>query len=553
MASYDTGYEDERFQHPVGHTLHCSICMNVLKDPVMCGQNEHLFCRACITPHLMNFQTCPTCMEPLTVDTLTQASRGIRNLLAELKIRCEFFNRGCGKFIELGDLERHVTDCGFAPVVCSNEGCRLEVNKRDLLHHETAVCELRRVQCHNCNEIRQEIDTVKVSLVAMDEKLDRNEKEVAANMKTVEENVIAKVELVQEQFNKQEESNRQLKADNEEMKKSLNEMTRLLENMAQALPEVQAEQMRKGIAESDGMDREPKLIIAGGINETGRLNTVEMFSVSNGTWATLQHLRKARQGASSVVYDNKVFVIGGYVSTCGTKSMEMLSVNAVHGNQSIAWKNVPVVLPGKFHAHCSVIYNGRLIVIGGYDAEKHACSDGINEVSPVLPYTNKLLATMPQKRWYHCVALFGDKIVIVAGVQGMNYGTNLKSVVLYDITKNECQELAPLPYGVSEMATVKWGDDNVILAGGVDSDSKPLNKVLMYNIKTQKSHMLPEMKYKRQGCVAAVVRDTVIVMGGKDERGTFLKSVEGFRFDSYSWQELPELREGRYCATAVVC
>jgi hypothetical protein len=149
--------------------------------------------------------------------------------------------------------------------------------------------------------------------------------------------------------------------------------------------------------------------------------------------------------------------------------------------------------------------------------------------------------------------LFDDKIVIVAGAQGMNHGTNLKSVVLYDITKNECQKLAPLPYSVSEMATVKWGDDNVIVAGGVDSNSKPLNKVLMYNIKTQKSHMLPDMKYKRQGCVAAVVRDTVIVMGGKDERGTFLKSVEGFRFDTYSWQELPELHEERYCATAVVC
>ena len=109
------------------------------------------------------------------------------------------------------------------PPQCSNDGCQLEVNKRDLLHHETAVCELRRVQCHNCNDIRQEIDTVKVNLAAMDEKLDRNEKELAeklerieASGEIVEENVIAKVELVQEQLNKQEESNRQLKVDNVE-------------------------------------------------------------------------------------------------------------------------------------------------------------------------------------------------------------------------------------------------------------------------------------------------------------------------------------------------
>ena len=85
------------------------------------------------------------------------------------------------------------------------------------------------------------------------------------------------------------------------------------------------------------------------------------------------------------------------------------------------------------------------------------------------------------------------------------------------------------------MATVKWGDDNVMIMGGVDSKDQPLNKVLMYNIKTQKSHELPNMKYKRSGCVAAVIRDTVIVMGGKDERRKVLKSVEGFRFDRNSW------------------
>jgi hypothetical protein len=89
--------------------------------------------------------------------------------------------------------------------------------------------------------------------------------------------------------------------------------------------------------------------------------------------------------------------------------------------------------------------------------------------------------------------------------------------------------------------------------GGTDSNSKTLNKVLMYNIKTQKSHVLPDMKYKRKGCVAAVVRNTVIVMGGKDERGNNLKSVESFRFNNYNWEELPQMNEARYRATAAVC
>ena len=176
MASsvQEIGYEDELFQYPVGTSLHCCICINVFKDPVMC-QNEHIFCRACITTHLVYSHTCPACMQPLTVETLMRAPRSIRNMLDELSIRCEFFDRGCGKFVQLGDLERHVADCGFAHALCSSEGCQLVVNKQDLLHHETAVCQLRRVQCHSCNDIRREMDTVKVDLATMNVKLDKHD------------------------------------------------------------------------------------------------------------------------------------------------------------------------------------------------------------------------------------------------------------------------------------------------------------------------------------------------------------------------------------------
>ncbi|CAB4024623.1 RING finger 151-like, partial [Paramuricea clavata] len=346
MASYDTGYEDELFEHPVGPSSHCGICYNVVKNPVMCRHNEHLFCRACITRHLMNSQTCPLCLEPLAIETLSQPSRTIMNLLSELKIRCQFFNRGCETFIELGNLEKHIRVCGFAPAVCSNEGCRLEVNKQDLLRHETAVCELRRVQCHNCNDIRHEMDVVKVNLAAVNvklnevvEKLDRNEKKLDRNEKnltrTVEniavvvENVDAKIELVQGQLSKQKETNCQLKADNVTMKESLNNITKQLEKITQQTSHtVQAEKGKKGIAEAGGIDKEPKNVISGGTSKlsvgisnrmkgrttttvtspmwpaaSGVLNDVasvkwiksEIFKAQSGLWATrLEHLYKEK-------------------------------------------------------------------------------------------------------------------------------------------------------------------------------------------------------------------------------------------------------------------
>ena len=497
-------------------------------------------------------------MQPLTVETLRQATRGIRNLLSELQIRCEFFDRGCGKFVQLGDLERHVADCGFAPAVCSNEGCQLEVNKQDLLHHETAVCEQRRVKCHSCNDIRREMDTVKVDLAMVNVKLDNNTKyfkmiaetiknnvnveNVKVEVKAVEENLAAKVELVQQQLNKQEESNRRLEADNTELKKSLKEIMKQLEKITeQTSHEVQAEEMKKGIAEGGRLDREPKVVVAGGKN-TKAGNSVEMFNLTTKTWTPLQPMKKRRNEASSVVYNNQIVVTGG-----GDKSMEKLSLNAVHVDQSIPWENIPAVLPGQLYGHRSVVYNGRLIVIGGIDIDKAAYSNSITEISLVPPYTSKLLATMPEGRYHHGVAIFGDKILIVGGRSELSV---LRSAIIYDITKDIFQQLAPLPYPTYEMATVKWGDDNVMIMGGIESNNQVLNKVLMYNIKTQESHYLPDMKYNRIACAAAVVRDTVIVMGGQGDIGN---TVEGFRFDRNSWEELPPMHEKRCWATAVVC
>ena len=56
------GYDDGRFEKTVDAHFHCSVCYNVLKEPVMRRNNEHIFCRGCITEHLtVNSYTCPEC------------------------------------------------------------------------------------------------------------------------------------------------------------------------------------------------------------------------------------------------------------------------------------------------------------------------------------------------------------------------------------------------------------------------------------------------------------------------------------------------------------
>ncbi len=496
-ARYQYGFEEDRFEQAVSQNFQCIICTNVLRDPVMCRENQHLYCRACITRHLANFQTCPTCMQELNVETLMEAPRAVTNFLSELTIRCDFHDRGCLALIELRELEKHVKECGFAPVVCSNEGCEFVANQRDLIHHESVVCEQRRVKCHNCAELRIEMDTVKNTLAEMNKKLDANFKATKA---------------IQDKF----ESTRQFQSENYEM------------------------------------DTKSKVVVAGGFNkDSGPLNSVELFDVSKGTWSYLQPMKEYRTSASAFVYNNQIIVSGGWIKSdrpLRSNSMEVLQ-NANCVSPLSIWKHFPAKLSGKLSRFSTVVYNDSLIVVGGYDeATNQSYSGNISEVSLVHPYAIKMLTKMPRNICWHAAELFGDKVVVVGG----HTTQNINNVLMYDFKENTCEELAPLPYPVGKMATVKWAD-NVIVIGGQEKGFLAINTVIIYNVKSQKSHWLPPMIYKRSGCTAAVVDNTIIVMGGEDEKRNSLNSVERFSFTNYTWEELPSMHEARRGFISVAC
>ena len=113
---YEQGYDERRFEGPVQQDLFCSICQCVLRDPRTCQNREHAFCLFCISQHLCNSHTCPECREVLTPETL-KIPRFLNNVLSELKIRCEFIERGCPGYVQLGNLQNHTERCGFAPVI----------------------------------------------------------------------------------------------------------------------------------------------------------------------------------------------------------------------------------------------------------------------------------------------------------------------------------------------------------------------------------------------------------------------------------------------------
>ena len=574
MAFYIQGYDEERFVSTINRNFLCLICFNVLNDPVLCPNNHHCFCRGCITKHLEHSRRCPTCADELTEETLTEPPRMVKDCLNESKIRCVYHDRGCEEIVQLQHLDQHEESCGYAPAVCTNPGCGATLNKRDLIVHGNELCEYRKLKCHSCGEmtkmladVEKRIGQIETNQVNVDKNMETKftnlEKNMVTNMVTntmtieihvmnVDTNMKNNMVMMEGRMANMETKMVHMKTDiegkleavNNEVKGLKTALVEAFDQMKDVLIKMEdniKENARK-VRNAPSGDRE-NIIIAGGYWS----ESVEMFNWRQRTWSPLQSMPMMRHGATSFVYINQVVIIGGYCDGFGYVD-DMIRMNFdPYFDLSTHWSECRVKLPAKMAYHSSVLYN-KLMVTGGYDG--NATSDCIHEVQVVPPYTVKALSRMPQPRHCHCTEIFDDSLLIVGGRITGYYKDSLSSVALYDIKNNVCKQLAPLPYEVSEMATVRWGD-NIVVMGGADKHGSKLDTVIMYNVKTGQSHMLPPMRCKRCTFTAVVVGNNIVVLGGKGEHGD-LKSVESFNFERNTWQELPEMSHARYLHTAVV-
>ena len=554
------GYDDSRFENVVDENFHCSICYNVLKEPRMCRNNEHIFCRACISEHLrVNSETCPECDEHLSLDTLRKAPRVVRNCLSKLKINCDHASRGCPQFTCLEELETHVSNCGYAPVMCSNAECGMEINKQDKVHHETEVCEYRRVKCQDCGKMQEVVGRLEGKIIELEGKVEEargQTKKELQELRNEAKNTGNKVEAMSKEIktasrqtdkeigkvkNKVGEVKKEVKDVKENISKVKKDVDEVKVMMSQVLEKLNMlKHLNKLPSPTEGMLNTPRadILIAGGYgDETGS----EIFSWEKNCWFEVSPMNEGHVGASSFIYKDQLFVAGG--ALC--KTIQTLDLNVL----PLRWRKFPGKRPFMCDDHQTVVCQNTVIHIGGFNYEKRGTSNVISELQLTWPCTVKELCQMSEPRNCHSAEVFEDKVLILGG-SNISDG-NLDSVLEFDPKRNECKEMPKLPVFLRRMATVRWREE-VIVFGGRNEQDHAVNDVFMYNIKTGKITVLPCMLRKRYGCCAVITGDTIVVMGGRNEECENLNSVECFTMGSYGWEYLPAMNKTRSRAVAEV-
>ena len=394
------GYDDSRFEKDVDEEFHCSVCYNVLKEPRMCRNNEHIFCLDCISEHLkVNSETCPECNEHLNLDTLRKAPRVLRNYLCKLKINCDHASRGCPQFTCLEELETHVSSCGYAPVFCSNAECGMEINKQDKDHHETEECEYRRVKCQDCGKIQEIVGRLEGRMMELERKVEEAREETKKEVRNAAKNTSDKVEAMNEEMRttsgqtekKIEEVKEEVgvvkkevgdvKKEVKDVKENLSKVNKDVDKvkvmMSQVLKKLNMlEYLNKLPSPTEGMFNTPRedILIAGGFFVgTG----TEIFSWEENGWFEVSSMNENHAGASSFIYKDQLFVAGGNRS----KTIETLDLSVL----SLKWKKFPGKLPFDCDDFQTVVCQQTVIHIGGYNDDKRQKSNMISELQLTSP------------------------------------------------------------------------------------------------------------------------------------------------------------------------
>jgi hypothetical protein len=451
-------------------------------------------------------------MEQLTLETLRPVPRVILDIVAQLKKpRCSHVSRGCEENVQVEELLLHEQTCGYAPVVCSNEGCKETVNRRDKESHETEECKFRKITCESCDEELVYVDYEKHQCT-----LRKEMNEVKSRLDEMSD-ALNKLVLTQGEMLEKQKAHDQ----------SIKDLQNPLRHFSSAT-----------------IQRDSAVNIKGQI-VLFRDKSLEVFNWSTKAWTLIENCLffSLYSKSFSFLYGKRIMVCGG-----DPNRIEFLdpSENGFISN----------VFPGSLPSGDlnGVLFENRIITFGRQ----------VQETSLERPWESTVLieklndGDRNRDRSSCALECFGNEIFVI--------GSSGNRIERYDIASNEMTTLTTLPYTVYNMATVAY-KDNIIILGGqnrVPDEWSALNDVLIYNIHSLECKRLPSMLEKRSNCAAVIMSDVIVVMGGEirtryqDARYrshysiTQLKTVEYYVIGDTTWQKLPAMNGKRVRATACV-
>jgi len=222
-------------------------------------------------------------------------------------------------------------------------------------------------------------------------------------------------------------------------------------------------------------------------------------------------------------------------------------------------------MPTSRNGLAAAAVNGKIYAIGGLAAGLAASFTRVNAVEVYDPNSNSwsTAASMPTARDSLATAVVNGKIYAIGGFD--NGGQSVNTVEVYDPISNSwttSSVTGGTPGPVAPMPTARWGlaaaavNGQIYAIGGVDNGGQSVNTVEVYDpISNSWNPPNPlgtpaSMTTVRAGLAVAVVNGKIYAIGGIGTGGIILNTVEVYDPSTNSWSTAASMPTARWFLAA---
>ncbi len=285
-----------------------------------------------------------------------------------------------------------------------------------------------------------------------------------------------------------------------------------------------------------------KVLVAGG-RGNDFLNTAEIYDPATNVWTTAANLNISRQNHTATLLANgKVLVTGG--TQFGGPAPASAEVYDPAAN---TWTATGALAFGRENHTATLLPNGKVLAAGGDDG----ISTSLNSTELYDPGTNMwtLTARLSTFRSYHTATLLPNGTVLVAA--GYDGNTVLGSAEVYDPTGNAWSATGALATARFAHTGTLLTNGTVLVTGGYLNTSGYLNSAEVYDPVGKTWSAAPSLATGRAIQTATLLASgKVLIAGGYGGAAGYLSSAEAYDPGNGTWSGANGLNIARYQHTA---
>ena len=262
-----------------------------------------------------------------------------------------------------------------------------------------------------------------------------------------------------------------------------------------------------------------RVYVLGGKNEAGNaISTVEIYDPETNTWTTGPAMSIPRFNAAAVVNGNQIVVAGGR----GGENNTVLNSSEVFDPATGSWTAL-ANLQSRREGLSAVILGGNIFLLGGSN-ENEQFLDSVesynalqNQWSPFIDWNLQI------SRASFASVVLADSVYSFGGFSAFGpLGLTQRFHPLTGVA--ELRDFTPARGGLSAVVL----DDAIYVAGGKTGNNETVAAVNRYLPSTNQWEQVSPMLQARENAPAVAINNQLIVFGGTDVTGRVMGSVEAY-------------------------